>query len=1505
MLCPIHFFRHGIEVIEFDNVAVRINTAPTAAEDTIDPAAGAINILANDADVEDGAIDPLTIVIVVDPVFGRAMLIGGMLSVVFPPGDPIGFTHLEYEILDSEGLSARATVRIRLSCDAVSGTSQEETITTGTLADATPCGNSFTLTGNGGSDVFTFVSRPGGSDTILDFTTAGPDADQIALTNFPSISSFDQVLLAAEQIGADTVLNLAGTHRVTLVNVDLNDLTASNFNGALGRAPLQVNTYRSLGVSAASSVQMGIDTITTAQAATRGDVLLGSLRVRPEDYSQSLVVWESFPNHHPARVTGASPSQDGSGSGIYGQFLDNDGNKRGGEFLVNDRETGGNQFSPVVCSQVVAGWFWVVWSNAYSASSSGFEYTELMGNAILFDGEATCTNRDVLNSACTPANRGIRGPAVPMLQRIDGQITGAMVVATAGDGIQPLGHGLTYAFYSVFEGFCCSLFAASFPVFGESVLSRDLVRIDERGDGTQLSSGTSRNAIAALEFDLNLRTAAGPYVGQLVVIGWLRIVNVRAQQGGARVLILTLRTMNSLRATPEHRVEVSDTGTAGCDRPAGCAPYHTHTTAFQVIALEQGTITEPGPNGTTPSPFNQFMVVHGFRRRSSIFSFEDPGERIAISVYISEPGSAADSNDGSYISNIPTLHSRSYVTTVTFDTGRTLDELGLSACRVPGGIAIAWGHKFAYAASPVILVQLFTVHGVAMGPFNTVSGFAGGQGSTTGPPLHPLLKINADRTAIIVIWNQAKNLDRTPKTDVLSKTILLSELVNTNPVCTDDSINTTEDATVELFSAGLLSNDAGVEGDALSLVAMRVVRSNLTRKAGGVPIAAPTQLRRRQATTTQPGLRAVYFPSEDILESQQPDGDMVRHAFGSVLPPESDIGSDFRRINFERLPNSEKFPPDVVTTLATLRQQDNAPAPWPGLPTYMTSNYFGLVTGSFVLDRFENQVQFIVHANSAAALWVDDVLVMISRQRRPLRAFVTAGVFGPGRFVVGTGLVENLAAGPHTIRLHYFSDAPASGTATVQTTEFEVLWRRQSDARDCQLGTCYRRSVFGRLSGTDEDVFRRYANSSCCGAGFVPIPSEILSHAAPVLADEAVPYTFTPPANTFGSVVLEYTAADPRGGRCSAEVTINVAAVNDAPEASEDVLQLDAIFGQLSETCREESALLTGIAPGRRRWRRRRQSSSGQIRCGSTVTGDTTGAVNAFGTASGEHYYTVFVSVAAQYTFSTCEGSQYDTLLRLYSGSHHQGAELAIVDDSCGLQSIIQRDLTPGSYTLIVEGYSVQEGVYTVRTTCIPVATTAPVLDTESSGTITCGSIVNGDTTGAVHVIGTPSGEHYYTVSVTVSAEYTFSTCDGSQYDTRLRLYSGSHLEASGVELANVDDSCGVQSMIQRTLDPGSFTLIIEGYSNNEGICEDPSYAPGGTCFVYLNNSPALASAPCQLCSCMISAADANAPLGSRARNPLRPPSFPRRHRNHDLCRWRTDHCATDRQPNARRKRLL
>ena len=127
-------------------------------------------------------------------------------------------------------------------------------------------------------------------------------------------------------------------------------------------------------------------------------------------------------------------------------------------------------------------------------------------------------------------------------------------------------------------------------------------------------------------------------------------------------------------------------------------------------------------------------------------------------------------------------------------------------------------------------------------------------------------------------------------------------------------------------------------------------------------------------------------------------------------------------------------------------------------------------------------------------------------------------------------------------------------------------------------------------------------------------------------------------------------------------------------------------------------------------------------------------------------------------------------------------------------------------------------GTYRLATTCAGIPHS-------SSGNLTCGSTFTGDTTGAAHNVGSSSGEHYYRLAVTSPREYTFSTCTGSNYDTRLRLYSGNHLEASSVELANIDDACGLQSRIVMTLQPGAYTVIVEGYASNEGVCGMLSFA--------------------------------------------------------------------------------
>jgi len=132
--------------------------------------------------------------------------------------------------------------------------------------------------------------------------------------------------------------------------------------------------------------------------------------------------------------------------------------------------------------------------------------------------------------------------------------------------------------------------------------------------------------------------------------------------------------------------------------------------------------------------------------------------------------------------------------------------------------------------------------------------------------------------------------------------------------------------------------------------------------------------------------------------------------------------------------------------------------------------------------------------------------------------------------------------------------------------------------------------------------------------------------------------------------------------------------------------------------------------------------------------------------------------------------------------------------------------------------------------------TPAPTMSV-ASGTISCGSAVAGDTTGATHVVGRVSGEHHYRLTVPHAREYTFETCEGSSFDTFLWLYAGDHLQASSTVIARNDDACDLQSRITRRLAAGEYTLIVEGYGSNTGsymlsiTCGDkePTAAPTPT----------------------------------------------------------------------------
>ena len=124
----------------------------------------------------------------------------------------------------------------------------------------------------------------------------------------------------------------------------------------------------------------------------------------------------------------------------------------------------------------------------------------------------------------------------------------------------------------------------------------------------------------------------------------------------------------------------------------------------------------------------------------------------------------------------------------------------------------------------------------------------------------------------------------------------------------------------------------------------------------------------------------------------------------------------------------------------------------------------------------------------------------------------------------------------------------------------------------------------------------------------------------------------------------------------------------------------------------------------------RAQPDQGPIACGATASGDTSAAGNfdVIDNTANDHFYTFSVPAggAQLARFSTCTAhggtATYDTYLRVYGddgSGRPTGTELAENDDGPGCQgyrSTVDASLQPGSYVLVVEGFSAESGTYTV-----------------------------------------------------------------------------------------------------------------------------------------------------------------------------------------------------------------
>lgn len=229
---------------------------------------------------------------------------------------------------------------------------------------------------------------------------------------------------------------------------------------------------------------------------------------------------------------------------------------------------------------------------------------------------------------------------------------------------------------------------------------------------------------------------------------------------------------------------------------------------------------------------------------------------------------------------------------------------------------------------------------------------------------------------------------------------------------------------------------------------------------------------------------------------------------------------------------------------------------------------------------------------------------------------------------------------------------------------------------------------------------------------------------------------------------------------------------------------------------------------------------AGQIR---ELTGSTQSATNdntvRCGTASSadgsrDRLFQFTVTQAGVYEFDSI-GSSYDVMLSLYAGNViSMATQLGCDDNTAGTsQAVFSANLAAGTYTLRVDGNSNDQGNFVVRITPprpnlgdlsgVRREYQGNTLFSANSFPTRCSS--GNDT----------SRDRLVQFTVTTRAEYTFDL-SGSDYDTMMGLYSGT-APTAGLLQCDDDSGSGSTSRIRRTLDPGTYTLRIDGYSNNQG----------------------------------------------------------------------------------------
>lgn len=223
-----------------------------------------------------------------------------------------------------------------------------------------------------------------------------------------------------------------------------------------------------------------------------------------------------------------------------------------------------------------------------------------------------------------------------------------------------------------------------------------------------------------------------------------------------------------------------------------------------------------------------------------------------------------------------------------------------------------------------------------------------------------------------------------------------------------------------------------------------------------------------------------------------------------------------------------------------------------------------------------------------------------------------------------------------------------------------------------------------------------------------------------------------------------------------------------------------------------------------------------------TDSGTTTGYVSdASNFAGPDVFYSLTVAATTQINASLCGGSTWDTGLSIFiDAGGVMGALVASNDDGCSLQSVLTNvTLVAGSYYVVVDGYSTNNGPYTLNVSvwvdpCI--AYTANISSLTAPGTAT------GTTVGMPNVYAGTSGDQGINITIPSAGEWNFDSCvAGTGYADDLYLFTASPCAGGTLIASNTSATCAVFTNAARLLNvglqPGTYHLLVGNSSAGAG----------------------------------------------------------------------------------------